>query len=105
VTRPRPTVRARLTLLYTVLFAACGAVVVAVSYAQVARLPVQGQVQGNGGQHPSAADLAWFAAQCRSEERSVHPDPAILAKCASYFQQQGARSSVTSPTRTFCSTR
>jgi signal transduction histidine kinase len=91
VTRPRPTVRARLTLLYTGLFAVCGAIVVAVSYAQVAQLPAQGQVQGNGGGHPSAADLASFAAQCRSEERSIHPDPAVLAKCASYYQQQGAQ--------------
>jgi signal transduction histidine kinase len=91
VTRPRPTVRARLTLLYTGLFAVCGAIVVAVSYAQVAQLPPQGQVQGNGGRHPSAADLARFAARCRSEERSVHPDPNVLAKCASYYQQQGAQ--------------
>ena len=91
MSRPRLTVRARLTLLYTGLFAACGAVVVAVGYAQVARLPVQGQIQGNGWQHPSAADLARFAAQCRSEEASVHPDPAVLAKCASYYQQQGAQ--------------
>ena len=39
----------------------------------------------------SAGDLARFAAQCRSEERSGRPDPGILAKCASYFQQQGAQ--------------
>jgi signal transduction histidine kinase len=90
VTRPRPTVRARLTLLYTGLFAVCGAIVVAVSYAQVARLPAQGQAQGNGPPL-SAADLARFAAQCRSEEVSVHPDAPVLAKCASYFQQQGAQ--------------
>jgi signal transduction histidine kinase len=86
---PRPTVRARLTLLYTGLFAVCGTIVVAVSYAQVARLPAH--VQGNGGRQPSAEDLARFAAQCRSEETSLHPDPQILAKCASYFQQQGAQ--------------
>jgi len=90
VTRLRPTVRARLTLLYTGLFAVCGAIVVAVSYAQVAQLPAQGQGQGTGRQ-PSAADLASFAAQCRSDEQSAHPDPYVLAKCASYFQQQGAQ--------------
>ncbi len=38
MSRPRLTVRARLTLLYTGLFAACGAIVVAVSYTLVARL-------------------------------------------------------------------
>ena len=90
MTRLRPTVRARLTLLYTGLFAVCGAIVVAVSYAQVAQLPAQGQGQGTGRQ-PSAADLARFAAQCRSDEQSAHPDPYVLAKCASYFQQQGAQ--------------
>jgi signal transduction histidine kinase len=91
VSRWRLTVRTRLTLLYTGLFAVCGAIVVAVSYAQVARLPTQGQVQGNGGRHPSPADLARFATECRSEEMSVHPDPSVLAKCASYYQQQGAQ--------------
>jgi len=38
VSAPRLTVRARLTLLYTGLFAACGAIVVAVTYALVASL-------------------------------------------------------------------
>jgi signal transduction histidine kinase len=81
VTRPRPTVRARLTLLYTGLFAVCGAIVVAVSYTLVAEL----QIQGQG--HPPPPS---FAAQCRSEEQSAHPDGRVLAKCATYFQQQGA---------------
>jgi signal transduction histidine kinase len=89
VRRPRLTVRARLTVLYIGLFAVCGAIVVAVSYTQVARLPAQGQ--GNGGP-PSPGELAGFAARCRSAEVSGHPDPRILAKCAAYFQQQGAQS-------------
>jgi signal transduction histidine kinase len=88
VSRPRLTVRARLTLLYTGLFAVCGAIVVAVSYTLVARLRAQGP--GNG-QQPSAGDLARFAARCRSEELSAHPDPHVLVKCAAYFQQQGAQ--------------
>jgi signal transduction histidine kinase len=88
VTRPRLTVRARLTLLYTSLFAVCGAIVVAVSYTLVARLRAQGQ--GNGRQ-PSAGDLARFAARCRSEELSAHPAAHVLVKCASYFQQLGAQ--------------
>src|SRR5262249_34476116 len=52
---PRPwlTVRARLTLLYTGLFAVCGAIVVAVSYILVARLEPQGQ-----GQQAPASFLA-----------------------------------------------
>jgi signal transduction histidine kinase len=55
----------------------------------VARLPAQ--VQGRGGGTPSASDLAAFAARCRSAEASVRPDSRILAKCASYFQQEGAQ--------------
>ena len=88
MSRPRLTVRARLTLLYTGLFAVCGALVVAVGYAQVARLPAQ--VQGKAGT-PSPGDLAGFAARCRSAEPSVRPDARVLAKCAAYFQQQGAQ--------------
>jgi signal transduction histidine kinase len=88
VTRPRLTIRARLTLLYTALFTLCGAVIVGVSYTLVARLRAQGQ--GNG-QHSSAGDLARFAALCRSEEVSAHPNPRVLVKCAAYFQQLGAQ--------------
>jgi signal transduction histidine kinase len=80
--RPRLTVRARLTLLYTGLFAVCGAIVVAVSYILVARLEPQGQSQ----QAPAS-----FLARCRAEELSVHPDHRLLAKCNAYFQLQGAR--------------
>ena len=88
MSRPRLTVRARLTLLYTGLFAVCGAIVVTVSYTLVARLRAQGQ---RNGQQPSASDLARFAARCRSEELSAHPNARVLVKCAAYFQQQGAQ--------------
>ncbi len=80
--RPRLTVRARLTLLYTGLFAVCGAIVVAVSYILVARLEPQGQ----GQQAPAS-----FLARCRSEQLSPHPNDRLLAKCNAYFQLQGAR--------------
>jgi signal transduction histidine kinase len=80
--RPRLTVRARLTLLYTGLFAVCGAIVVAVSYILVARLEPQGQSQ----QAPAS-----FLARCQSEQLSPHPNDRLLAKCNAYFQLQGAR--------------
>ena len=80
--RPRLTVRARLTLLYTGLFAVCGAIVVAVSYTLVARLEPQGQSQ----QAPAS-----FLARCRSEQLSGHPNDRVLAKCNAYFQLQGAQ--------------
>ena len=79
--RPRLTIRARLTLLYTGLFAVCGAIVVVVSYSLVARLEPQGQSQ----QAP-----ARFLARCRSEQLSTHPNGRLLAKCNAYFQLQGA---------------
>ncbi len=76
------TVRARLTLSYTGLFALCGAVVVAVSYTLVARLEPQSQDQ------PAPAS---FLALCRSEQARPDPNGRVLAKCNAYFQLQGAR--------------
>ena len=93
MSRPRLTLRARLTLLYTGLFALCGAIVVAVSYTLVAQLaPVQGHGNGTAGlpqrsvQRPGAVPVRWG---------SAHPDTRILAKCAAYLQQLGAQDSVT----------
>jgi signal transduction histidine kinase len=80
--RPRLTVRARLTVLYTGLFAVCGAIVVAVSYILVARLEPQGQAQ----QAPAS-----FLALCRSEQLRAHPNQRVLAKCDAYFRLQGAQ--------------
>jgi signal transduction histidine kinase len=86
VSRPRLTVRAQLTLLYTGLFAICGAIVVAVSYALVAQLGTSGQ----GGQ-PSPSRLASFVVRCRSERLFAHPDRPIFAKCSVALQQLGAQ--------------
>jgi len=69
-------------LLYTALFAVCGAVVVAVSYILVARLEPQGQSQ---------LAPASFLARCRAEQLRPRPNDAILAKCTAYFQLQGAQ--------------
>jgi signal transduction histidine kinase len=80
VARPRLTVRARLTLLYTGLFAVCGAIVVAVTYALVVQ-------QGPQSIHQPPPS---FAALCRSEQLSAHPNLAILSKCNAYNQYLGA---------------
>jgi signal transduction histidine kinase len=82
---PRPTLRARLTLLYTGLFAVSGAIVVAVSYALVAQLRAQGQ-----GQQPASSDgvATSLAAQCRTEH---FPDKLLIARCISYLQHLGAQ--------------
>jgi signal transduction histidine kinase len=79
------TVRARLTLLYTGLFAVCGAIVVAVSYVLVAQLgaPGLGQRPSSRGGIPAA-----IGAQCRSEQL-VHSDKNVIAQCI--FQLLGAQ--------------
>jgi signal transduction histidine kinase len=87
VSRPRLTVRARLTLLYTGLFAVCGAIVVAITYALVAHLPTQGQDQ----QDFSRDVPAGIAAQCQAEYPGIHPDKGLIAQCISYLEQQGAQ--------------
>jgi signal transduction histidine kinase len=86
VSRPRLTVRARLTLIYSGLFAVCGAIVVAVSYILVAQLGTSGQ-----GQAPPSSHLADFLAMCRSERLLAHPDERVLTKCNAYLQLQGAQ--------------
>jgi signal transduction histidine kinase len=83
----RLTVRARLTLLCTGLFALCGAIVVAVSYILVAQIGTTGQVQ-----QPSSDSLRGsIVAQCQSEQSSDNPDKPLIARCISALEQQGAR--------------
>jgi signal transduction histidine kinase len=85
--RPRLTLRARLTLLYTGLFTLCGAVVVAVSYILVARLGT-----GQGQQPSSSRDVPdSIAAQCRPEHPSPHVDKNSVAQCISSLEQRGAQ--------------
>jgi signal transduction histidine kinase len=84
--RPRLTVRARLTLLNTGLFAVCGAIVVVVSYALVAQLGTSGQITPSS---PPRGIPTGIAARCRSESLLAHPDGNILAKCNEAFQRQG----------------
>ena len=78
--RPRLTVRARLTLLYTGLFAACGAIVVAVSYSLVARV---GTVVGLSGAPPKVVLL------CRHAKDNANS--ALIGKCNAALQHLGAQ--------------
>jgi signal transduction histidine kinase len=87
VSRPRLTVRARLTLLYIGLFAACGAIIVAVSYILMAHLPTQGQDQM--GSPRNVPDT--IAAQCRSEQPASNPDKILMAQCVRALEQRGAQ--------------
>jgi signal transduction histidine kinase len=87
--RPWLTVRARLTLINTSLFAVCGAIIVAVSYALVAQLGTSGQ--GQSVHQPPSSHLARFLTQCRSERLLAHPNRHLLIKCNAALQQQGAQ--------------
>jgi len=86
VSRPRLTLRVRLTLLYTGLFAGCGAVVVAVSYTLVGRLATSAEAS-------PARDgaSAGILAQCQSEQPAADFDKRLLAHCVSLLEQAGAR--------------
>ncbi|MEU0565201.1 HAMP domain-containing sensor histidine kinase [Nonomuraea sp. NPDC005983] len=75
MTRPRLTIRVRLTLLYTGLFAACGAIVVAITYFLVAGLP---EIKGTGTRPADNAEE--FLTYCRQALR-VGADPGLQAKC------------------------
>ena len=56
------------------------------------QLRPSGAAGATGQGEPSAPLIsASFAAQCRSEEQIVHPNAQVLAKCAAFFQQQGAQ--------------
>jgi signal transduction histidine kinase len=81
--RPRLTVRARLTLLYTGLFAACGAILVTVSYTLVARLGTSEQ-----GQKPSSSALATIMSRCRSQQPNTQVNKPAIAQCISSLEQQ-----------------
>ena len=79
----RLTLRARLTLIYTGLFAVCGAILVAVSYTLVAQLGTSGGSSGSS--------FASIAAQCKSEQPSSPPNKPVIAGCVSYLEQRGAQ--------------
>lgn len=82
---PQLTIRARLTLLNTCMFALCGAIVVVVSYVLVARAGVPYH-----GPHPSGSELTRLAAQCQSEQTGAFPNKPAIAGCISYLENQGA---------------
>jgi signal transduction histidine kinase len=78
VIRPRLTIRVRLTLLYTGLFTACGAIVVVITYALVAGLPllVAGQNAAQTQGNPRVV-----LEMCQQTAGDI--DPGLQAKCAS----------------------
>jgi signal transduction histidine kinase len=81
--------------LYTGLFAVCGAVIVAVSYLLMARLPALGQDPQSsrpvGGRVRTPDVSASILAQCQAEQNPGIPDKTALGQCVSLLEQQGAQ--------------
>jgi signal transduction histidine kinase len=75
------TVRARLTLLYTTLFAACGAVVVAITYTLVAA-----SLRGTSADQRVTVPKD-FLTTCKQATQTGTIDPNLKAKCDSAFRQ------------------
>ncbi|MFF5290837.1 sensor histidine kinase [Paractinoplanes globisporus] len=79
--RPRLTVRARLTLLYTGLFLACGVALVAITYGLVAGMPYP--TSGNTDPKPGSAEE--LKTMCHDYLTS--PDEKLRTKCTMAYQE------------------
>ncbi|WP_433381386.1 HAMP domain-containing sensor histidine kinase [Actinoplanes sp. CA-142083] len=77
--RPRLTVRARLTLLYSGLFAACGVILVAFTYGLLAANFPQAD--------PKTTVPAGFADSCTRASGDPEADPALIQKCKAAYEQ------------------
>jgi signal transduction histidine kinase len=94
--RPRLTVRVRLTLLYTGLFAACGVILVAITYGLLAgNLPEPAPTEPvPSSSDPKTALPADLAAVCAKATDDPEADPALRSKCKAAYQEgllDGAR--------------
>ena len=98
MTPPRFTVRVRLTLLYTLLFAVCGAALVAITYGLLAaNLPRITELTVNGGEKPARstpygknyeAPPPEFVEACKSVLNGHQAsDPNLLAKCKAAYRE------------------
>jgi signal transduction histidine kinase len=82
VIRPRLTVRVRLTLVYTGLFAVCGLLLVAVSYGLLA-----GNLRDPVAASPKNAAAPDLATLCRNLSSDPKADPAMWSKCQRAYQE------------------
>lgn len=85
--RPRFTVRVRLTLLYTGLFAVCGAILVAITYGLVAStLPDPSTVKGSS--KTAARELPKdFVLACQTALDDPSADPNLRTKCLAAYRE------------------
>jgi signal transduction histidine kinase len=99
VTRPKPTIRVRLTLLYTGLFAFGGAVLVAITYVLVAAIPTAASSWSTrlpGGQVDTSSfrvpDRQEFEPICIQALSTKDAEPNLRDKCVLAYQFWGAQS-------------
>jgi signal transduction histidine kinase len=92
--KPRPTIRVRLTLLYTGLFAAGGALLVVVTYALVAALPVNPMSTRLPNGEKSVMQIPdWqtFEPTCKRAFDTPDTDSNLTNKCVVAYQTWGAQ--------------
>jgi signal transduction histidine kinase len=93
--RPRLTVRVRLTLLYTGLFAACGVILVTITYGLLAgNLPEPAPPKAGLSDADSRASAASELAQLCAKANDPTSDPVLRSKCKAAYQEgvfDGAR--------------
>lgn len=89
--RPRLTVRVRLTLLYTGLFAVCGGILVAVTYGLLAgNLPESAPVKPGATVPDDQAKISSrsdLAEACERTSNDPSADPALRSKCKEAYQE------------------
>jgi signal transduction histidine kinase len=86
--QPRLTVRVRLTLLYTGLFAACGVILVAITYGLLAgNLPEPAAPKAGLSATDSMASSASELAQLCAKANDPTSDPALRSKCKAAYQE------------------
>ncbi|MGW4947977.1 sensor histidine kinase [Actinoplanes sp. NPDC004185] len=87
--RPRLTVRVRLTLLYTGLFAACGMILVAITYGLLAgNLPQPGDPRtGVSSADGKVVSTTALAEACAKATTGATAEPGLAAKCKAAYQE------------------
>jgi hypothetical protein len=116
MTRPRLTIRVRLTLLYTGLFAVCGAIVVAITYALVRAslpeindtTPVVTETAASAARNGAPGTPAEFLNRCLQAFPQIDVAPGVQYKCEAAFRAAfiaGANSQRDLTLHTCCSTR
>jgi signal transduction histidine kinase len=97
--RPKPTIRTRLTLLYTGLFVTGGTILVAITYVLVAAIPTAGDAQSirlPTGQVETSSFLVpkrqEFEPVCVRALSTKDADPNLRDKCVTAYQVWGAQS-------------